>query len=89
MPANHMTATVRLNPEWAQRTCENLGGVAEFADAINADRTTIYRHLAGTVEAGPRIIGSVLRAFPIMFDDAFDVVDTPAKRRTYSPRRVA
>ena len=86
----HMTATVRLNPDWARQACADCGGVAGFAEAINADRSTVYRHLSGDVDAGPRFIGAVLTAFPILFDDAFDVVRAPlAGRRRYPGRRVA
>ena len=77
------TPTIRLNQAWAERACAQTGGVAAFAAAINADRSTVYRHLAGRAEAGPRFIASVLTTFPIAFDDAFDVVDTAARRRTY------
>ena len=77
-------ATIRLNHAWAERACAQTGGVAAFAAAINADRSTVYRQLSGSAEAGPRFIASVLTTFPIVFDDAFDVVDTAApRRRTY------
>ena len=77
------TPTIRLNHAWAERACAQTGGVAAFAAAINADRSTVYRHLAGRAEAGPRFIASVLTTFPVVFADAFDVVDTAARRRTY------
>ena len=77
------TPTLRLNHAWAERAFAQTGGVAAFAAAINADRSTVYRQLSGRSEAGPRFIASVLTTFPIAFDDAFDVVDTAARRRTY------
>ena len=84
MPTTHMTSTVRMNPDWARQACDERGGVASFAEAINADRSTVYRHLSGETEAGPRLIGAVLKAFPVLFNDAFDVIDVPvSKRRTY------
>lgn len=90
MPTMHMTSTVRMNPDWARQACDECGGVASFAEAINADRSTVYRHLSGNTEAGPRLIGAVLTAFPVIFDDAFDVIDVPVSgRRTYRGRRAA
>ena len=90
MPTTHMTATVRMNPDWALQACDECGGVASFAEAINADRSTVYRHLSGNTEAGPRLIGAVLTAFPVIFNDAFDVIDVPvSERRTYRGRRAA
>ena len=84
MPTTHMTSTVRMNPDWARQACGECGGVASFAETINADRSTVYRHLRGETEAGPRLIGAVLTAFPVLFHDAFDVIDVPvSKRRTY------
>ena len=84
MPTTHMTSTVRINPDWARQACGECGGVASFAETINADRSTVYRHLSGETEAGPRLIGAVLKAFPVLFNDAFDVIDVPvSKRRTY------
>ena len=84
MPTTHMTSTVRMNPDWARQACGECGGVASFAETINADRSTVYRHLSGETEAGPRLIGAVLKAFPVLFNDAFDVIDVPvSKRRTY------
>lgn len=74
-----MTSTVRLNLAWARRTCDERGGVAGFADAIDTDRSTVYRHLQGGMEAGPRFIAAVLTAYPVMFDDAFDVVLLPSQ----------
>lgn len=90
MPTTHMTHTVRMNPEWARQACDECGGVAVFAEAVNADRSTIYRHLAGKTEAGPRLIGEILTAFPVLFNDAFDVIAVPvSERRTYRGRRAA
>ena len=84
MPTTHMTSTVRMNPDWARQACDERGGIASFAEAINADRSTVYRHLSGETEAGPRLIGAVLKAFPVLFNDPFDVIDVPvSKRRTY------
>lgn len=90
MPTTHMTHTVRMNPEWARQACDECGGVAVFAETINADRSTVYRHLSGDTEAGPRLIGAVLTAFPVPFNDAFDVIAVPvSERRTYRGRRAA
>ena len=90
MPTTHMTSTVRMNPDWARQACGECGGVASFAETINADRSTVYRHLSGDTEAGPRLIGAVLTAFPVPFNDAFDVIDVPvSERRTYRGRRAA
>ena len=84
------TATIRLNYAWAERACAQTGGVAAFAAAINADRSTVYRHLSGDTEAGPRLVGAVLTAFPVLFNDAFDVTEvTVSGRRTYRGRRAA
>ena len=90
MPTTHMTSTVRMNPDWARQACGECGGVASFAETINADRSTVYRHLSGETEAGPRLIGAVLTAFPVLFHDAFDVIDVSvSERRTYRGRRAA
>ena len=84
------TPTIRLNHAWAESACAQTGGVAAFAAAINADRSTVYRHLSGDTEAGPRLVGAVLTAFPVLFNDAFDVVEVPVSgRRTYRGRRAA
>ena len=84
------TPTIRLNQAWAERACAQTGGVAAFAAAINADRSTVYRHLSGDTEAGPRLAAAVLTAIPILFNDAFDVTEvTVSVRRTYRGRRAA
>ena len=72
------------------KVVQALSGVAAFAAAINADRSTVYRHLSGDTEAGPRLVGAVLTAFPVLFNDAFDVTEvTVSGRRTYRGRRAA
>ena len=87
MPTTHMTSTVRMNPDWARQACDERGGIASFAEAINADHSTVYRHFRGETEAGPRLIGAVLTAFPVLFHDAFDVIDVSvSERRTYRGR---
>lgn len=81
---NSMTQTVRLNTEWARRTCDDHGGPAGLADKLNVDKSTVYRHLAGDADASSRFIATVLSTFPVRFDEAFDVTETKAhKRRTY------
>ncbi|MCR6706526.1 MAG: hypothetical protein NVV66_18185 [Cellulomonas sp.] len=76
-------ATIRLNPEWAERTKAGCGGVAGFGAALGVDKGTASRHLRGKSEAGPRFIGAVLTKFAVTFDEAFDVVheetDAPAQ----------
>lgn len=69
-----MTRTIRVNRRWALKTSNDLGGIAPFAEKLQIDRSTAYRQLSGS-EAGPRFIAAVLSTFPVMFDDAFDVID--------------
>lgn len=69
------TSTVRVRPEWAQRVRAEMGDLAAVGERIGVDKSTISRQFSGRVEAGPRFIAAVLVAFPVKFEDAFDVVD--------------
>lgn len=81
--------TVRISPQWLRRAAHDCGGVGPLAERIGVDRSTLYRHLAGDIEAGPRIIAAVLAAFPVRFEAAFETVEVPSARRRYSYRPAA
>ena len=81
--------TIRISPQWLSRATQDCGGVSALAERVGIDRSTLYRHLAGDIEAGPRIIAAVLAAFPIRFEAAFETIEIPAPRRRYSYRSAA
>lgn len=73
--------TVRVRQEWLDNAIDEHGGMSALAEKLDCTTSTISRHANGSAEAGPRFIGSVLNAFPIDFDDAFDVTEEEARVR--------
>lgn len=78
MPTVH---TVRVRPEWLSQAIAEAGGMAPLAEKLECTKSTISRYANGESEAGPRFIGAALNAFPIDFDDAFDVVEEQVRVR--------
>lgn len=68
--------TVRVRREWAERACEEAGGVVAWAEALGIDKGTASRQRSGGIAASPEFIGAVLNRYPIKFEAAFEPVDT-------------
>ncbi|WP_276670244.1 hypothetical protein [Schaalia cardiffensis] len=67
--------TVKVRREWAERACEEAGGVTAWAEALGIDKGTASRQRSGIANASPEFIGAVLNRYPIKFEVAFEPVD--------------
>ena len=73
--------TVRVREDWLEKALDKEGGVRALAQKLGCNASTVSRYARGQAEAGPRFIGSVLSAFTIDFDDAFDVTEEQVRVR--------
>jgi len=75
-----MATTVRVRREWAAGVRAAYGDLSTVSSKVGVNKSTISRQFSGHVDAGPKFIAAVLTAFPVKFEDAFevlDVADTP------------
>ncbi len=83
-------ATVRLRTAQFRRFTESqgLGTNGDIAARTGLERTTVFRLMQGEIDPGPRIIGTILAAFPDRrFEDFFEVGITgeqPARRTRHA-----
>ena len=63
----------------------------DLAAALGINKGTLSRVLKGKSAPGPRFISSVLRLFPVKFEDVFQVIDPVALAASDSgtPKRAA
>lgn len=69
------TLTIDVQCFESLRKDQGLDTVQSLATALGVDKGTASRVLNGKAAPGPRFISSVLRTFPIKFEDVFVVVD--------------
>ncbi len=64
---------------------KGIKGQAGLAEAMNVDRSTVYRTLSGKADLGIDFIKALLDAFPELgLDDLFEVVAPVPEQRTGS-----
>lgn len=81
-------ATVRVRRDWIEQQLAEHGTLAGLASRLRLETSTISRQASGKSEASPRFIGAVLNAYPIDFQDAFDVtIEEVAQRRARIVKR--
>lgn len=81
-------ATVRVRKDWIEQQLSEHETLAKFADRLGIETSTVSRQASGKSEASARFIGAVLVAFPIEFQDAFDVtIEEIAQRRARIVKR--
>lgn len=73
--------TIRIRQDWLDNAIVEAGGMANLAKKMDVTTSTVSRHANQRVEASPRFIGAVLTAFPIQFQDAFDVTEEQVRLR--------
>lgn len=73
--------TIRVRQDWLGKAIEDAGGMKSLADKMKINVSTVSRVANEKSEAGPRFIGAALAAFPIQFQDAFDVTEEPVRLR--------
>lgn len=83
------TLTIDVQCFEALRKDQGLDTVQSLATALGVDKGTASRVLNGKAAPGPRFISSVLRTFPIKFEDVFIVVDDDAPAAASALRSAA
>jgi transcriptional regulator with XRE-family HTH domain len=72
------TLTIDVQCFETLRQNQGLDTVQSLATALGVDKGTASRVLNGKAAPGPRFISSVLRTFPVKFEDVFVIVDDEA-----------
>lgn len=82
--------TIQVRKDWLEEAISEAGGMSALAEKLSCSPSTITRYAAGTSEAGPRFIASVMKEFALHFDDAFVIVNKEVReRRARQPRKAA
>lgn len=61
----------------------------DLADRLGVDKGTVSRVLKGKSAPGPAFIAAMLIAFPVKFEDIFDVVESDAVATALPEQRAA